>query len=197
MDAAAPPPIVLCVDDDEDQLAGNARILRLERLQVITTPSPHEALEILARSDVAVLVSDFEMPEMTGVELSAAARTTRPETIRIMLTGRGTFDTAVAGINQGEIFRFLTKPVEPGRLRQDVLAACARHLEQRQGAVERNLSARRAQLRAELEQEHAGITATRHDERGRYVLDPGARARVAGIGLEPLLALWAGRPQSE
>src|SRR6185437_4900637 len=122
-------PIVLLVDDDPNMLAAHARVLRLEPVQLVTTTSPREGLQILSVTKVAVLVSDFEMPEMSGVELCAAARAASPDTIRILLTGRGTFDTAVSGINEGEIFRFLSKPAMPDRLRKEVQAGIARHLE--------------------------------------------------------------------
>ena len=101
-------PIILCVDDDPEMLASVGRILRREGYQVLQSNNPHEGLKILGARPVAVLVSDFEMPEMTGVELCVGARSVRPETVRILLTGRGTFDTAVSGINQGEILRVLS-----------------------------------------------------------------------------------------
>jgi DNA-binding NtrC family response regulator len=156
---------------------------------VITTTSAAEALAVLADTDVAVLVSDFEMPEMTGVELLARARVIRPQTVRILMTGRGTFDVAVAGINEGEIFRFISKPAAPRQLRQDVLAACAVYAQHVETAAFSDLVARRARLLDELEHEHPGITARPLDEAGRYRVDPAARDRVAGFGLDTIVAL--------
>jgi DNA-binding NtrC family response regulator len=184
-------PVVLCVDDDEAQLAANARVLRSAQVQVLTTTSPREALEILASARVAVLVSDFEMPEMTGVELTAAARTVAPTTMRILLTGRGTFDTAVGGINEGEVFRFLSKPVMPDKLRRAVTEAVHRHAELLATSAERDLATRRAQLLAELEAEHPGISERALDGGGRYVIDATSWARVAGLGLDPIAELCA------
>jgi two-component system, probable response regulator PhcQ len=192
--AEAPRPIVLCVDDDAQQLAANARVLRLELVQVITTTSPREALQILSATKIAVLVSDFEMPpEMSGVELCAAARACSPDTIRILLTGRGTFDTAVSGINEGEIFRFLSKPVMPDRLRKEVRAAIERHKELVSSHADRDVAVRRRQLLAELEAEYPGIGARPLDAEGRYVVDHGAWDRVAGVGLDPIAALCSAR----
>ena len=122
-------PTILCVDDDADLLAAIVRTLRRDRLQVVSTTSALEAASILTAQPIAVLVSDFDMPEMTGVELAAAARKIRPETVRILLTGRGTFDTAVKGINEGEIFRFLSKPFDSDQLRQAVADGIARNTE--------------------------------------------------------------------
>ena len=186
-----PRPVVLCVDDDPDMLAGTARVLRLERAQIMTTSSPREALEILSAARIAVLVSDFEMPEMTGVELCAAARAAAPETVRILLTGRGTFDTAVSGINEGEIFRFLSKPVMPDKLRAEVRAAIDRHRDLMSTRADKNVAARRAELVRELEAEYPGITELDVDVDGRYAIDPSAWDHVGGLGLDPIAALCA------
>jgi DNA-binding NtrC family response regulator len=186
-------PIVLLVDDDPNMLAAHARVLRLEPVQLVTTTSPREALQILSVTKIAVLVSDFEMPEMSGVELCAAARATSPDTIRILLTGRGTFDTAVSGINEGEIFRFLSKPAMPAQLRKEVQAAIARHLELASSHADRDASARRAELLHELEAEYPGITERELDDQGRYAIDSHAWQRIASLGLEPILKLCAGR----
>lgn len=184
-----PRPIVLCVDDDPNMLAANARVLRLEPVQVVTTTSPREGLQMLAATKIAVLVSDFEMPEMTGVELCRAAREVAPDTIRILLTGRGTFDTAVSGINEGEIFRFLSKPVMAGELRKQVVAAIARHRELVSSHADRDVATRRAELLRELDAEYPGITERELDAEGRYAIDATAWERVRGLGLEPLAAL--------
>lgn len=187
----SPRPIVLCVDDDPGQLAANARVLRTTAVQVLTTTSPREALEILASAQVAVLVSDYEMPELTGVELTAAARSVSPTTMRILLTGRGTFDTAVSGINEGEVFRFLSKPVMPDKLRRAVADAVARHAELAASSAERDVTTRRAQLLAELEAEHPGISGRDLDGAGRYTIDRTAWSRIAGLGLDPIAELCA------
>ncbi len=183
-------PIILCVDDDPDMLAAVVRTLRREGHTVLAASSPHEALEILARQAVAVLLSDFEMPEMTGVELAVRARDLQPETVRMMLTGKGTIETAIAGINVGEVFRFLAKPFEPATLRREVAAALEHHREIADIASERLTVYRRRRVREGLEGEHPGITAVPRDDDGAYLLDPDARHRLDGYPeLEPLLSL--------
>jgi DNA-binding NtrC family response regulator len=79
---------ILCVDDDPDMLAAVVRVLRMSGHTVIAADSPRAALAVLEDKPIAVLVSDFEMPEMNGVELAVRAREIQPETVRIMLTGR-------------------------------------------------------------------------------------------------------------
>src|SRR6185503_18274277 len=78
-------PVVLCVDDDPDILASVARLLRRDGYEVVTANAPNEALQVLTTRPIAVMVSDFEMPEMTGVELAVRARAAQPETVRILL----------------------------------------------------------------------------------------------------------------
>ena len=103
--------LIVCVDDDEAILQAVGRCLRREpSFEVRPTTSPQQVLDWVARDDVAVLVSDYEMPEMTGAQLAGQVKRIRPETVRLLLTGRRTLDTAIDGINQGEIFRFIGKP---------------------------------------------------------------------------------------
>jgi len=183
------PATVLCVDDDPDILASVCRILRRQGYHVVSSSNPPAAIELLGQLPVAVLVSDFEMPEMTGVELCIAARRVRPETVRILLTGRGTFDTAVSGINQGEIFRFLSKPVDPAPLVTAVAAAVVRHRELAVLARDRDVAVRRDRLIAELEAEYPGITRIDRDLDGAYEPAAGCWDHLAGAGLEHVRAL--------
>lgn len=176
-------PIVVCVDDDEAMLATVARCLRRETLEVRATLSASEALGWIAADEVAVLVSDYEMPEMTGAQLAGHARRVRPETVRVLLTGRRTLETAVDGINQGEIFRFLNKPFENEQLRQTVNDAIARHKELLAMSGDRDRRERREALRAALEQEFPGISQVTRVEGMVHEVpdDPWAEAALLGL----------------
>ncbi len=183
---------VLCVDDDPDLLAIVGRILRRDGYDVITVDRPHAALEVLRSRPVAVMVSDFEMPEMNGVELAVRAQTLSPETTRVMVTGRKTLDTALAGINVGEVFRFLNKPFEPDVLRREVAAAVAHHLSTAAVVAQRTTALRRQRLLSALEADYPGITVVVRDDEGAYLLD-GDAAYWAPPSLAPLTALWPAR----
>ncbi|MDD3272414.1 MAG: response regulator [Syntrophomonadaceae bacterium] len=101
---------VLLVDDDVNILDAYRRVLR-GKLELSVAEGGKEALTILKRSDpFAVIVSDYRMPEMDGIEILARARELCPDTVRIMLTGQADMQAAIDAINQGNIFRFLTKP---------------------------------------------------------------------------------------
>ena len=183
-----PAPVVLCVDDDADIVASVARFLRLDGYEVVTCTSPLAALAVLGARSVAVLVSDYEMPDMTGVELAVKARRLQPETVRMLLTGRGTLDTAVEGINVGEIFRFLSKPYDPTTLRREVAAAVAHHAEVSAAAREKTTVVRRERLVTALEADYPGITVVPRDDDGAYLLDGEARHK-AGPSLSAMTAL--------
>ena len=156
--------LIVCVDDDEGILSAVARCLRREpSFEVRPTLSPSQVLEWVTNEDVAVLVSDYEMPEMTGAQLAGYVKRIRPETVRILLTGRRTLDTAIDGINQGEIFRFIGKPFEDKQLRQAVIDAAHRHEELAALSGDRRRRERREALRRDLEAEYPGISTVKRD----------------------------------
>jgi len=109
---------VLLVDDETNVLQAYTRVLR-RRFDLEVALGGAEALASLARSGpFAVIVSDMRMPGMDGVELLAQVRERFPDTTRIMLTGNADQGTAMAAVNLGAIFRFLTKPCDPETLAQ-------------------------------------------------------------------------------
>jgi response regulator RpfG family c-di-GMP phosphodiesterase len=101
---------ILLVDDDPNILAGYRRLLR-GKFEIDISESGKEALiAIEENGPYAVVVSDMRMPVMDGIELLQNIRNIAPETVSIMLTGNADQQTAIDAINQGHIFRFLTKP---------------------------------------------------------------------------------------
>ncbi|HLJ96550.1 MAG TPA: HD domain-containing phosphohydrolase [Gemmataceae bacterium] len=120
-------PKILCVDDEPNILSAFERHLRKE-FAVSTARDGAEALELVAKQGpFAVLISDMRMPGMSGVELLARVRQAAPDTVRIMLTGNAEQQTAVEAINEGHIFRFLTKPCAPELLARTVAAGVEQH----------------------------------------------------------------------
>ena len=176
-------PVIVCVDDDEAMLSTVVRCLRREALDVRSTLSASEALSWVAADDIAVLVSDYEMPEMTGAQLAGHARRVRPETTRILLTGKRTLETAVDGINQGEIFRFLSKPFDNEQLRSAVHAGVARNKELVEMSGDRQRRERRNALHAALEAEYPGISQVSRlpDEVYQVTDDPWTEAANLGL----------------
>ena len=104
---------IVCVDDEPRVLKGLQR--RLGRAyDVSTAESGAEALALMrGGAEFQVVVSDMRMPGMSGAEFLAQARQEFPDTVRILLTGQSDLNDAIAAVNQGNIFRFLSKPCPP------------------------------------------------------------------------------------
>jgi response regulator RpfG family c-di-GMP phosphodiesterase len=124
-------PSILCVDDEPRVVDGLALHLRRD-FQVLTANGAQNALQILKEKGApAVIVSDMRMPGMNGAVLLKHVKHLYPETTRILLTGEAGRDAAVAAVNEGQIFRFLTKPCPPDQLRAAIDAAVIYHRLQR------------------------------------------------------------------
>lgn len=107
---------VLIVDDDANVLAGYQRQLRRE-FELVTAESGSAGIELLARKGpFAVVVSDMRMPIMDGIGFLTEVRLQAPDSIRMMLTGNADLQTCIDAVNEGSIFRFLTKPCSPEAL---------------------------------------------------------------------------------
>ncbi len=98
---------ILVVDDDALILQALSRILQAEGYEVICHLDPLKALE---ERDFTVVISDFMMPQMNGVELLSQLRKNVPSAIRVLLTAAGDFKVASDAINRGEVYRILSKP---------------------------------------------------------------------------------------
>ena len=107
------PPRILCVDDEAHVLDGLSRVLR-HRAEVVTAVGGPAGLALLQSDrDFAVITSDLRMPGLDGVAFLAAACRLAPDATRLLLTGNADVRSAIAAINDGHIFRFLTKPCPP------------------------------------------------------------------------------------
>jgi serine phosphatase RsbU (regulator of sigma subunit) len=107
---------VLFVDDDPKVLAGIRRQLR-KKIPIETVESASAGIEVIGtQGPFAVVVTDYCMPGMNGIEFLARVRQAAPETIRMLLTGSADLHAAIQAVNQGNIFRFLTKPCSPEQL---------------------------------------------------------------------------------
>lgn len=162
---------VLLVDDEKSVTAGLKRQLRGEPYQILEAASGAEALAILAQEEVDVVVSDEQMPGMPGSEFLTQVRRAYPDTIRIMLTGHASIESAVQAINEGGIYRYLLKPCSPfemaATIRQGLEAKASKIT--LAGKMKDQLA--KESLLAELEQAHPGISNVECDEDGAVVID--------------------------
>ena len=106
-------PKILFVDDDANILSALQRQFR-KQYRVDTAQGGEQGLEVVShKGPFAVIISDFSMPGMNGVEFLARVRDLAPDSVRMMLTGHADLHTAMEAVNEGHIFRFLTKPCPP------------------------------------------------------------------------------------
>ncbi len=101
---------VLFVDDEEKLLHSLKRGFLDEPYNTLFANSGKEALEILEKKEVHVLVTDMRMPEMDGLELLKIVKERYPDIIRMVLSGYTQVSTLLTAINQGEIYKYITKP---------------------------------------------------------------------------------------
>jgi diguanylate cyclase len=141
-------PLVLCVDDEPEILHG-LRLHLVKHYEVLSATSGESALGLLRdRPDVSVIVSDMRMPNMNGAEFLSRTIAIAPHAFRILLTGDTDLSSAVAAINEGQIYRFVSKPCPPhvllGIVAEAVERFGARELERT--ATRRRVEQRQLQL---------------------------------------------------
>lgn len=120
-------PSILFVDDEQNVLDAMSRQLRKD-YRVNTCAVPHEALtRIESGTRFAVVVSDYTMPRMNGVDLLNRIAARSPDTVRMLLTGNADLSLAIEAVNRGRIFRLLVKPCAQDELRSALDAALEQH----------------------------------------------------------------------
>lgn len=118
-----PEQTILFVDDEANILASLNRLLRREGYHILIANSGREGLDLLAKNAVDVIVSDQRMPEMTGVDFLRQAKQLYPDTVRMILSGYTELQYITEAINEGAIYKFLTKPWEDEQLKQNIKEA--------------------------------------------------------------------------
>jgi two-component system sensor histidine kinase/response regulator len=103
---------ILCVDDEADNVDALERLFRT-KYNVLKATSGADAIKILDKNRVTLIISDQRMPKMTGVEFLTKSLTTHPDAIRILLTGYADIEVVIEAINSGQIYRYVNKPWDP------------------------------------------------------------------------------------
>jgi len=104
------PNTILIVDDEENILKTLERLMEDEGYRIFFADSGFKGLEIIKHEDIHLVISDQKMPGMDGIKFLYEVKKTSPDTIRIMLTGFADVNIAIQAINEGEVYRFITKP---------------------------------------------------------------------------------------
>src|SRR6266511_3592600 len=107
---------ILVVDDDEHVRRALKRVLKRARCRLYEAPDADGALALLAVEPVHVIVSDYRMPGMSGVEFLRVVKERWPRVQRVLLTGQADSTAIEEAVNRSEIFRFIWKPWDDGHL---------------------------------------------------------------------------------
>jgi response regulator RpfG family c-di-GMP phosphodiesterase len=149
MQAEASPPTLLCVDDEPNILSSLRRLFRPAGYRILIAGSGSEGLAQMAEEKVDLVISDMRMPEMDGAQFLAQVRELYPDTVRILLTGYADIESTVAAINQGEIYRYISKPWDEHNVLLTVREALERkELEREKQRLERLTQAQNEELKA-------------------------------------------------
>jgi two-component system NtrC family sensor kinase len=161
---------VLVVDDDEHVRRAIRRVLRRTRCRVVEADGGEGALAVLEREPVQVVVSDFRMPGISGIELLRRVKERWPRVQRVLLTGQADSTAIEEAVNQSEIFRFIWKPWDDGHLLITIQSAIDQFW-----TVDEN-----ARLQALIAERNADLERLNRDLDGQLAARSAALVRAAG-----------------
>ena len=162
---------VLVIDDEPDVLDCLDSILSDEGYEVEKAHSSHEALEAIENFSAEIVLSDYMMPGMCGVELLHKIKERLPHIVPILITGHGDLKISIGSINQGEIYRFLLKPWNNDELKTTIRTAFQYHDVILENERLSKTVKRQSNLLDEIEKKYPGITSIETEEDGTILLE--------------------------
>lgn len=111
---------LLLVDDEDNILSALTRAFNSEGYTIYKASNAKQGLELLEKHEIAVIISDQRMPGMTGIEFLTKVKQSHPHIIRLILSGFTDVESILKAINEGAIYRFLTKPWDIDLLKTNV-----------------------------------------------------------------------------
>lgn len=170
-DTVATPATLLFVDDEANILSSLKRLFRPFGYRILTAESGAAGLEIMAREQVDMVISDMRMPEMNGAQFLEKVRENWPDAVRILLTGYADISSTIDAINKGQIYRYISKPWEDNDIAITVRQALERReLEREKARLEELTRAQNAELK-ELNTNLEGKVRERTEELRQAMLD--------------------------
>lgn len=161
---------ILLVDDEPHVLSALTRSLYEEPYEVLSELSGEMALATMRKHTVKVVISDEKMARMSGSQFLAQAREEFPHTVRIMLTGHATLEAAMRAVNEGEIYRFFSKPWDDTVIRFAIRSAIEKYdLEEENRRLLATVREQAIEIRT-LEKRYPGISQVERDEAGNLLV---------------------------
>ena len=119
---------ILCVDDEKNVLKSVERLFLDDDYEILTAPSGDEGLEVLRNAGpIQIVISDYRMPEMNGIDFLKEVNRNWPDTVRIVLSGYADTASIVSAINEGQIYKFIPKPWNDDELKVTIANAIERY----------------------------------------------------------------------
>lgn len=162
---------ILVVDDDPAFISLVKEAFRMEPYKLLAAFSALEAMELLAKEPVDIVLSDDIMPGMCGSEFLAIVRRLYPKTVRIMLTGYASLEAAIRSINEGEIYRFLRKPCNIFDLAITIRTALRKKEQIKENQMMIQMARKKCESLESLERGYPGITTIRKGGRNEILLN--------------------------
>jgi len=164
---------VLVVDDEQSTRRLMKEALGMEPYQLLISDSAEKALEMFKNETIDVVISDEMMPGMPGSEFLALVRQKYPETIRMILTGHASIESAIRAINEGQIYHFFTKPCRIYDLAITIRKALQQKELMRKSRELLHLAQRQSSYIRNIEKKYPGITHVQKDKQGGVLLEDG------------------------
>jgi len=162
---------ILIVDDEPNVISALKRSLIDEDYNILSVESGEEGLRLLANHPAQLVISDEKMPGMSGSEFLSHVKNRYPHTIRIILTGQASIEAAMQSINEGEIYRFFTKPWDDLELLLALRAAFEKYdLKAENRRLLQTVKKQAVELKL-LERQFPGITQLKRDIKGRIIVE--------------------------
>lgn len=175
---------ILIVDDEPYVISALVRVLDDEPYRISGASGGEEALQLMREKPFKVVISDEKMPGMDGADFLTRVKELHPGTVRMMLTGHASVDSAMRAVNRGEIYRFFSKPWNETELRLALRHAVEKYdLEQENRRLLQTVRRQSEELKY-LERNFPGISEIKRDSRGAIEIE----SDFSGEELAELLA---------
>lgn len=172
---------ILLVDDEANVLSALTRALIDDPYEILTASGGREALEMMEGKTIKAIVSDERMIGMQGSELLAEVKHRSPHTVRILLTGHATLEAAMRAVNEGEIYRFFTKPWDDTQIRFALMSAIEKYnLEAENRRLLATVKDQAMEIKV-LEKRYPGISRVEKDSSGTFILPDMEENEIAGL----------------
>lgn len=169
---------IVAVDDEVNILSALTRALRQEDWSILTFSDPERAIEDLRFEKVDLIISDYRMPQMNGVEFLKAFKEDHQDTVRLILSGQADIKGVLEAINDAEVYRFITKPWDDAVLRLTIKNALEfNFLQQENKRLAQTVREQSSQIKQQLselrrlELDSPGITKVDWNEDGSINLE--------------------------